>query len=482
MRSLRARLILSHVLPLLVVLTVVGLLLTYLLETQVFLAQASNELERQAVLVADVAADYPSIWTSRTRSQAFLDLIGESLPAQAMLLAPDGTLLASNQPSDELRLGEVLAIPGLDEVVRTGAIVRVDYGEQSGTGAADVLVPVILAGRVRGVLRLTDPLSTVYERFSTTRRTIVAVLAGGLVLGGAMGLVLAVGLERPLRRATRAIGRMAAGRPLERLPEQGPEDIRLLLRAFNTLTEQLQSLERSRKRLLANLVHELGRPLGAILAAIQAQTSGAVGDEQERRELLEGMEAEVGRMRRVLDDLTRLYDRSVGALELDRQPTDLGAWLTQALGPWREAAQDKGLTWHADLGPLPSVAIDPDRLGQALGNVVSNAIKYTPRGGSVSVRACAVDGEARIVVEDSGPGIPPEERDQVFAPFYRGQTGARFPQGMGLGLSIARDLVAAHGGSLRVDGERGAAFTISLPVAPVPGDRPADAPGEGHAP
>ena len=465
MRSLRARLIASHALPLLVVLTVVGFLLTYLLETQVFLAQASNELERQAVLGADVAADYPAIWTSRSRSQAFLDLIGESLAAQAMLLAPDGTLLASNQPSDESRLGDVLALPGLDDVVRTGAIVRVNYGEQPGTGAADVLVPVIIAGRVRGVIRLTDPLSTVYERFATTRRTIVAVLAGGLVLGGAMGLLLAVGLERPLRWATRAIAGMAAGRPLERLPEQGPEDIRMLLRAFNTLTEQRQSLERSRKRLLANLVHELGRPLGAILSAIQAQSADTGLDEAVRRELLDGMEAEVARMRRVLDDLTRLYDRSVGALELDRQPTDLGAWLSQTLSPWREAVQEKGLSWHLEVGPLPEVAIDRDRLGQALGNVVSNAVKYTPRGGSVLVRASASGGEVQFVVEDSGPGIPPEERERVFAPFYRGQTGARFPQGMGLGLSIARDLVAAHGGSIRVDGERGAAFVVTLPVA-----------------
>lgn len=465
MRSLRARLILSHVLPLLVVLTAVGLLLTYILETQVFLAQASNELERQAVLVADMASQYPTIWTSRTRSQAFLDLIGRSLPAQVMLLDTGSTLLASNQAADQEHLGEVLSVPALDHVVRTGSIVRVDYGEQPGTGAADVLVPVIVGGRVRGVIRLTDPLSSAYERFSATRRSILWVLAGGLALGGAMGYLLATAIERPLRRATRAIHRMAAGHSLERLPEQGPEDIRLLVRAFNTLTEQLESLERSRKRLLANLVHELGRPLGAILSAIQAQTSGAAIEEPVRRELLQGMEAEVGRMRRVLDDLTRLYDRSVGPLELDRRPTDLGVWLAQTLSPWREAAQEKGLDWAVEATALPEVSIDPDRLGQALGNVVSNAIKYTGPGGRVRVAAAAEDGVVRLTVEDNGPGIPPEERERVFAPFYRGPSSVRFPQGMGLGLSIARDLVAAHGGTITVDGgERGAIFVLTLPL------------------
>ncbi|NLD45401.1 MAG: hypothetical protein GX657_18140, partial [Chloroflexi bacterium] len=157
MHSLRARLILSHVLPMLVVLSLVGLLLAYLLETQVYLAQASNELEQHALLVADLASTYPAIWADRARSQAFLDLIGESLPANVMLLDSSGVLLASSQSADQARLGEELDLPGLDEVVRTGAIVRADYGEQPGTGAAEVLVPVIIGGRVVGVIRLTDP-------------------------------------------------------------------------------------------------------------------------------------------------------------------------------------------------------------------------------------------------------------------------------------------------------------------------------------
>jgi signal transduction histidine kinase len=114
---------------------------------------------------------------------------------------------------------------------------------------------------------------------------------------------------------------------------------------------------------------------------------------------------------------------------------------------------------------LPVVEIDPDRLAQVLGNLLSNAIKYTPEG-TVSVEAFVQDDELTITVGDTGIGIPPSEQEQIFEPFYRSQRDRRFPQGMGLGLSIARDLVLAHGGRLDVESAagRGSRFSIRLPL------------------
>jgi two-component system sensor histidine kinase BaeS len=466
MRSLRTRLILSHVLPLVVVIPLVGVALAYLLETQVLLAGLSNELERQATLVAATATNYPQIWYDPLEAQAFTARIGEFLTARVTLLDARGTLLASTNPTDQALLGQQLSIPGFREALFSRDVVRVDYGEEPGTGAAEVLVPVIANGRVVGVIRLADPLSSVYERFPRTRTLIKWVLVAGLMVGISIGWFLAIDLARPLRRATRAISQMAGGHPLAVLPEQGPEEVRLLLRAFNTLATQLQGLERARQRLLANLVHELGRPLGALLSAIQALVGGAEEDPAVRQELLEGMEGEIRRMRHLLDDLTRLYDQTLGPLELDCKPTALYPWLAQVLGPWREAAQDKELRWRTDLpADLPTLEIDPDRLAQALGNVVSNAIKYTPPGGEVGLSAGVDGAEIWIRVRDSGPGMEPEEQERIFTPFYRGPAGRRFPQGMGLGLSIARDLVTAHGGRIEVQSTPGvgSTFTIWLP-------------------
>jgi len=172
-------------------------------------------------------------------------------------------------------------------------------------------------------------------------------------------------------------------------------------------------------------------------------------------------------MQRLLDDLTHLYDQALGSLELDRKPTTLGPWLMQEIVPWREAAQDKGLSWQAHIpGNLPTVNIDADRIAQALGNVLGNAVKYTPAGGEVVVSADAIDGSVCVHVRDTGVGIPQEEQQRIFEPFYRGQSSRRFPQGMGLGLSITRDLLVAHGGHIDVKSEveQGSTFTLCLPV------------------
>lgn len=467
MHKLRTRLILSHVLPLLVVLPIIGVVLTYLLETQVLLAGLANELERQALLVAELADNYPLIWSDPFQAQEFTTRVDPYVSAQMTLITADGLLLATTNSEERPNIGRTIAVPGFAEVLRTGAILRIDYGEQRGTGAADILVPVILNNRVIGVIRLTDPLSSLYERFPRARTLIFSVLAVGLLIGLGVGLYLAFDLERPITRSTEAIVRMTQGQRLEQLAEQGPSEYRLLVRAFNALSTQLQSLEKARLRLLANLVHEIGRPLGALRSAIQALAAGATEDTTLREELLNGMEAEVTRMRHLLDDLTQLYGQALGPLELDRSPTEISSWLNQTLSPWREAALGKDLRWQISLAPdLPTLSIDPDRLAQALGNIVSNAIKYTPPGGTITISAAISTDTLQIAVQDSGPGIAPEEQLRIFEPFYRGPTSRRFPQGMGLGLTIARDLITAHNGRIEVESVpgTGSCFRILLPL------------------
>jgi signal transduction histidine kinase len=332
----------------------------------------------------------------------------------------------------------------------------------------DVLVPIMdQEMQVAGVVRLSHRLTTVYEQFLRQRYVVGGILLAGLLLGSVVGWVLALNLERPLRDVTRAARQLASGMQLAPLPERGPREIQNLLHSMNVLVQRLLSLEQARRQLLSNLVHELGRPLGAFRSATQALLGRSGEDAALRRELLLGMDTEVDRLGRLLDDLARLHGQVLGTLELNRQPTALGEWLVRTLPPWRESAQAKGLMWKATIPPdLPTLDVDPDRLAQVVGNLLSNAIKYTPSKGTVSLDAGVEGKEAWIRISDTGPGITPEEQERIFAPFYRSQRGRRFPQGMGLGLSIAYTLVAAHDGRLELDSTPGlgSRFTIRLPL------------------
>jgi two-component system sensor histidine kinase BaeS len=466
MRSLRTRLILSHVLPLLVIVPLVGIALIYVLETQVLLANLSDELTRQATLTADLANDHPDIWQDANSARLFVTRFSAHHKSQVMLLDPAGKLLASSASVDQKRLGQTLELPNLAQVLAGEISVRINYSQNTQIEIAEVLVPVVDSHqKVVGIVRLTHQLSNVFEQFLRLRYLVVGVLIVELLLGALVGLILALDLERSLRYVTRAILGVAYGQELATLPEQGPEEIRQLLWAFNTLTGRLRILEGTRRRLLANLVHEVGRPMGALQSAIQALLNGADRNEPLRRELLVGMEAEVERMHPLLNNLTELHDRILGTLELNRRPVALSEWLPPTIAPWREAAQANRLHWQVLIpATLPILEVDPDRLAQVIGNLLSNAIKYTAAGGTVTFEAGLENEMVWLRVCDTGPGIAEEEQTLIFEPFYRSQRNRRFPQGMGLGLTIAQDLIVAHGGRLEVTSRpgQGSRFTIWL--------------------
>ncbi|MFL5804540.1 MAG: sensor histidine kinase [Roseiflexaceae bacterium] len=468
-KTLRGRFILSHALPLLMIVPLMGIVLIYVLETRVVLANLASELQGQAVLLADRVAEQPAIWSDPAQARTFVAHISPHLTAQLMLISTSRRLLAASNPAAANRLGQSLDLLDLAMVMAGGASVRTSYSRDLSADVVDVIAPVLGPdGHVMGAVRLTQQLASVAERFLLLRALIAGVLSIGLLLGALVGWRLALNLEHPLRQITQAVDMLASGQPPVPLLERGPDELSGLARAFNTLAERLRHLEQSRRQLLANLVHELGRPLGAMRSATQALQRGAADDLALRQELLAGMDDEIGRLQRLLNNLARLHDQLTGVPGLSLRPVDLNAWLDRVLALRRAAAQAQGLRWEVAVpAELPTLAIDMDRLAQALDNVLSNAIKYTPPGGMVSVGAGAADGGVWIRVSDTGPGIALEAQERIFAPFHREQPPRRFPQGMGLGLTIARNLVVAHGGRLDVRSApgQGSHFTLWLPYS-----------------
>jgi signal transduction histidine kinase len=469
LRSLRQRSILSHILPVAISVPLMGMALIYALESRVLLDNLTMELAGQALLVARNAEQSPEMWQDRSQAETFVVEIAQAVEARTMLLDPQERLVASSDPADAGRLGQQLQIDGWASVLAGEPVTHRVYSQGLQTEIVDALVAIKGTDQQPvGVIRLSHRLATVYERFLRLRYLIAAIMLGGLLLGAAAGWFLALNLEQPLRQVNEAVSRLVSSKQAAPLPEKGPQELVRLQHSVNTLVERLHSAEQARRQLLSNLVHELGRPLGALDSAIQALTGRPGQDEAIRQELLGGMHGQVGRMRRLLDDLTELHGQTVGALKLERRPTDMGTWLSQSLPSWREAARAKGLQWQANVPDyLPTLDVDPDRLGQALGNLLSNAVKYTPTGGQVSVTSGVGQDAVWVQVGDTGPGIAAGEQERIFTPFYRSRRDGRFPQGMGLGLSIARSLVAAHGGWLEVESAlgKGSRFTIRIPIA-----------------
>ncbi len=473
MRSLRTRLIISHSLPLLITVLLAGLALDYAVETRVLLPGFADELTNEARLLAELTALQPRIWDDPQTAQTYLAQLEPTLPSNVTIFNAQGELLSSTAP---LQNPPGLSGVQLEEVLAEDVIIRTAYSRSLQANVVDVFVPVRAGDQtVLGIIQMTYQLENIYGRFLALRRIIIGILSIGVILGVGIALFFALNLSRTLHQIVVSVQQLAGGQKVEPLSERGPEEIRSLIQTVNLLVTRLHTLETTRRKLLANLVHELGRPLGAVLPAVQALEAGAVEDEHLRRDLLAGITDELGILRRLLDDLTGLYGRSVGSFELERQWVNLNEWLPNLFRLQREAARAKGLHWESAIcDSLPALEIDPERLAQAIGNLIDNAIKFTPSGGMVTAQAGVQAGEVWIRVKDTGPGIPVQDQALIFTPFFRGRTETRFPQGMGLGLSITRDLVIAHQGRLEFESQpgEGSCFTIWLPISPV--ERPAE--------
>lgn len=472
-RSLRTRLILSHILPIIVIIPLAALALFYVLESQFFLPSLANNLSQDARYLAEISRAEFQLFGNPVIVSNMLNRVGLDPAIEVMFLDADGRLLFSSDDQLGNQLGNFLDAEGLRQAQAGEEVILTNY---SIFRLNDVLVDVFSPVKssleeVIGVVRVSYRSQSIFLLLSRLRNLITVVLILGLIVGTSLGSILGLNIGNPIRRVTAAVYGLAQGEHEETLPEEGPDEIRDLSRAVNHLVQRLGDLEIARRQLLANLVHEIGRPLGAIRSGIQSILRGADQDPELLSELTRGIDAEAERMQHVLEELAHLHDEVIGTLELHKESIFISEWLPDMLDPWQKAADEKNINWIEEItADLPPIAGDPLRLAQVFGNLASNAIKYTPPGGMVRVSADADSHHIWVRFEDNGPGIPVHERDLIFEPFYRGEQGRKIKQGMGLGLSIARDILHAHGGEIEMatDIPQGSQFTVWLPqVSPI---------------
>jgi signal transduction histidine kinase len=291
---------------------------------------------------------------------------------------------------------------------------------------------------------------------------LTVALAGVLAL--VMVQVLARGMTSPLREMSKAAAAMSRGEYTRRVTATSKDEVGDLARAFNAMAAQLAEVDRVRRDLVANVSHELRTPITALRAGLENLVDGIEPtDPATLRTMLDQVER-LGRLVTQLLDLSKLES---GAVPLNRQRFQVRPLLDQAVREARLHAPDT-LELVVDADVALEANADPERVHQVVSNIVENAVRHSPPGGTVSVRARLEDGSVLIEVTDQGPGIPDGEEDRVFERFYRADAArARSEGGSGLGLAIARWIVDMHGGVIRADRAEphGCRMVVSLPRA-----------------
>lgn len=364
------------------------------------------------------------------------------------------------------------------------------FGEQRGgeSAQAPAEVPLDEVHRLLGVNQesMKDRITEMGRLEGETIR--LGILWGGLslVVAGGLSFFLVRSVTVPiglLRQGTREI---AEGRFGYRIPLSSQDELGDLADAFNEMAERLQHLDDLKADFMAIVSHELKTPLTSMKEAVELLREGAAGPLNEKQGHLLDINAQgIEKLAHLVDEILSLTRMEAGMLDLCRTWTDFGRLLEERLVAFRLLAEKKRIALHASLrpDPLPLVQADAERLKQVLDNLLDNAIRFTPAGGRVSIAVEYVDkglpghrprengggwtSGAGLVcrVSDTGEGIPPAERKRVFEKFYQIRRKTSRSSGSGLGLSIAKHIIEAHGGAIWVEdaAPRGASFVFTLP-------------------
>jgi two-component system sensor histidine kinase BaeS len=341
-------------------------------------------------------------------------------------------------------------------------------GPAGSTNPLAVRRPITANGRTVGQVTIDFESGGVGPGDNHLRSSLFAAVAwsAGLAALAAImvGLLVTRGVIRPVRRLASVVKALKLGQSSPRVgPNFGPGELGELGQSFNAMADSLEEEDRLRRALVADVAHELRTPISVMQAETEALSDGITAPS---REALSSLHEEAERLGRLVEDLQTLASAQASGLELSRRPLDLGRVAADGTASLGSQFRNAGIHVRQDLPPTGTIG-DARRLHQVAVNLLSNALKFTPPGGTVTVRTFMEDSEAVLEVSDSGPGIAEGEQDAIWERFYRG-SASRDQAGSGIGLAVVKELVDAHGGTITVDSRagHGASFVVRLPGTP----------------
>lgn len=359
----------------------------------------------------------------------------------------DGTIVYDDRANDVLGSVDVKE----DGSNVASAPIMVD-GEKVGT----VLV------RVPGSETLLTKFDEDFRDKSYNAMIFAALIA--LIIAMVMGAIFARTIAAPVKKITNAAKALKEGDYSARTGMTGSDEIARLGNMFDLMADSVESNRKLERRLVTDVAHELRTPLMAIQSTVEAMIDGVFKPDAER---LETLNSEVQRLSRLVDALLKLSRLESRTKPIEQKKVDLTEMLSSVVQTHQAYIHDAGLNLEFEYDPHVYVFGDADLLRQATANLISNAVRYTPEGGTITIMARKGDLMGQIVVKDTGIGLTPEEAKLVFQRFWRADSGrARATGGLGIGLSVVKEIVEQHNGWVRVEGRpnEGACFTIYIPL------------------
>ncbi|HBV95991.1 MAG: hypothetical protein JL50_05080 [Peptococcaceae bacterium BICA1-7] len=418
-----------------------------------------------------------------------ISLISELTDTNIMLVDRDGYILECHGMGMNMSLtkisilehhGDLITMDDLKKVLAGERVLKSGRNEIIGAEVLSALVPVINGGRTTGAVIVSSSIAAIEGQISEYQRIILNVGIGGIILATFLSLAFSRSLSRPLVQMNKVARALARGDFSRKVAVKSEDEIGVLADSLNTLSGDLQEkiatlerLDQTRKDFVAGISHELRTPLTIIQGYAEALKDNVAESEEDRRDCIDGIVEEAGRLKRLVFDLLDLRRMESGQENIELSVFDIAPVLIKAAEKMGVFIEQKEIALDLDIPEnIPPVLANPDRLQQILFNLLENAVRYTPTGGSIRMNTVVLNGFVKISVIDSGPGIPEDEREFIWEKFYKADKSRtrREGGGTGLGLAIVKRLAENMGGRIYVESTPGKgttfSFTLSTGTAP----------------